>query len=53
MNKVRQHKLNEEKLKKQKSNEHIIITHTPGDYFVPPNHEKNLINLDDLRDIND
>ena len=53
MDKVRRHRLNEEKLRKQKENEHIIVTHTPGDYFVPPNRKKQLIDLDSLRDIND
>lgn len=53
LDKVHRHKLNQEKLRKQKENEHIIVTHTPGDYFVPPNRQKQLIDLDSLRDIDD
>lgn len=46
-------KLNEEKLIQQKSNEHIKVSYTPGEYFIAPNRKKKLIDLDSLSDAND
>lgn len=53
LNKMRKRQLNEEKLMQQKSNEHIEVSYTPGEYFVAPNRKKKLIDLDSLSDAND
>ena len=53
LSKMHRRKLNEEKLIQQKSNEHIEVSYTPGEYFIAPNRKKKLIDLDSLSDVND
>lgn len=52
MNLLKKRKINREKLRKQKENGTIKVDVSNG-FFVPPNREKKLIDLDTLSDAND
>jgi hypothetical protein len=52
MNLLKKRKINREKLRKQKENGTIKVDVSNG-FFVPPNREKKLIDLDTLSDVDD